>query len=128
MTTPAEKSNIRAGDIVWADFRPIRGSEQDGVRPALVLTDIDYHEHDAKAIVCPITSNERPWPTKVAVPEGSGVRGAILVDQVRSVDRAARGFRPAGRVPEATLAEVRRRLAALVGIDANGSPGEPDAP
>ncbi len=121
MTTPTVKSIPRAGDIVWVDFRPIRGGEQDGVRPALVLTDIEYHRRDAKAIVCPITSNERPWPTKVAIPEGSGVQGAILVDQVRAVDRLARGFRLAGRVPKATLAEVRARFAALIGIDPTGA-------
>lgn len=42
--------------------------------------------------------------------------GVILVDQVRVLDRSARGFRAVGRVPDMVLAEVRAKLAALVGI------------
>lgn len=118
MTSIAEgKSNLRAGDIVWVDFRPVRGSEQDGVRPTLVLADWEFHRRDNKAIVCPITKNEKPWPTKVIIPRGADVRGAVLVDQVCAVDRSAWGFKLAGRVPDATLMEVRVRLAALIGID-----------
>jgi mRNA interferase MazF len=117
MTTTAEGlSLLRAGDLVWVDLRPTRGREQGGVRPAVVLTDREYHRRNDTAIVCPITSNEQPWPTKVALPEGLAVSGVILVDQVRVLDRSARGFRAVGRVPDVVLAEVRAKLAALVGI------------
>jgi len=82
-----------------------------------VLTDNEFHRRNETAIVCPITSNATPWPTKVPLPAGLAIQGAILVDQVRSVDRTVRGFRRIGSVPETLLTEVRMRLAALVGID-----------
>lgn len=105
-----------AGDIVWVDLDPIRGTEQAGIRPALVLTTRQFHAHSRRALVCPITSNREPWPTKVSLPDGLQITGAILVDQVRTLDRQSRGFRPVGRVPDQVLEEVRARLAELVGI------------
>jgi mRNA interferase MazF len=115
-TTVGDSSLPQAGDLVWVDLEPTRGREQGGARPAVVLTDREFHRRGDTAIVCPITSNTAPWPTKVTLPDGLPVRGAVLVDQVRSLDRSARGFRFVGRVPEEILAEVRGRLAALLGI------------
>ena len=85
------------------------------MRPAIVLTDREFHRRNDIAIVCPITSNTNPWPTKVVLPDGLAAEGAILVDQVRTLDRAARGFRAIGRVPDEVLEEVRGRLASLRG-------------
>ncbi|MDC7784651.1 type II toxin-antitoxin system PemK/MazF family toxin [Rhodoplanes sp. TEM] len=102
------------------DLRPTRGRERSGVRPAVVLTDRDFHRLNDTAIVCPITSNTKPWPSKVLLPPGLAASGAILVDQIRMLDRGVRGFRPIGRVPPETLSAVRMRLAALVGINVGG--------
>jgi mRNA-degrading endonuclease toxin of MazEF toxin-antitoxin module len=82
-----------------------------------VLTDREFHRRNDTAIICPITSNKKPWPTKVILPDDLAVRGAVLVDQVRTLDRSARGFRSVGRVPDRILDEVRARLAGLLGID-----------
>ncbi len=105
------------GDLVWVDFTPQAGHEQAGHRPALVISPRIYHERSQTAVVCPITSNTGPWPWKVILPEGSVVGGAILVDQLRSVDRASRNVRIAGRAPGSIVAEVLGKLAALFGIE-----------
>ena len=75
-----------------------------------------YHERSKLAVVCPITSNTRPWPWKAVLPDGLAVAGAVLVDQVRAVDRAARRLRPAGLAPQSVVAEVQSKLAALFGL------------
>lgn len=106
-----------AGDLVWVDFHPQAGHEQAGHRPALVLTPRIYHERTALAIVCPITSNTDSYPFKVTLPEGLPIAGAVLADQARSIDRAARQLKFAGRAPRAVLLEVQGRLAALLGMD-----------
>jgi mRNA interferase MazF len=106
-----------AGDIVWVDFEPVRGSEQNGTRPALVLSGRLMHEATRLAIVCPVTRNISPWPTKVFLPGGLSVTGAILADQIRSVDRTTRGFRFIDRIPEEILTEVRFKIASLIGLD-----------
>jgi len=106
----------RAGDIGWIDLNPVRGTEQAGRRPVIILTDEAFNELDQRSIVCPITSNMSPWPTKVLLPDGLKTRGAILADQPRSVHRAERGFRFIERVPDSVLADARAILAALLGI------------
>ena len=117
MTTTRAESELRPGDLVLVEFGPVRGTEQDGVRPAIVVSEPEMHGFTRRAIVCPITRNVSPWPTKVMLPAGLKAEGAILVDQVRSIDREARILRRLGAVPASTLQEVREKLAALLGLD-----------
>jgi len=114
--TPAD-SVLAEGDIVLIDFAPVKGTEQDGTRPALVISTREMHEMTRRAIICPITRNIRAWLTKVFLPDGLVVTGAVLVDQVRSVDRHARILRRLGRAPDVLLLAVRHKLAALTGIE-----------
>lgn len=104
------------GDLVWLDFNPQAGREQAGRRPAMVLSPRSYHEATELVVVCPITSNVAPYPFKVILPDGGPVSGAILVDQVRCLDRNARHIVFIGRAPEEVLLQVRAKLSALLGI------------
>jgi mRNA interferase MazF len=52
------------------------------------------------------------------LPEGLTIGGAVLADQVKSIDRQARHLRIAGKAPGSVLLEVQAKLAALLGIDA----------
>jgi mRNA interferase MazF len=106
-----------AGDLVWVDFNPQSGHEQSGRRPALVLSPRAYHARTALAVVCPITSNITPYPFKVLLPEDLPIGGAVLADQVKSIDRRARGLQIAGAVPSSILADVKAKLAALLGFE-----------
>jgi mRNA interferase MazF len=115
---------LREGDLVRLDFDPVRGNEQGGERPALVLTSASFHATRNTAIVCPITRNLAPWPTKVVLPEGLPITGAVLVEQLRLISRAERGLAQIGRVPFETLQAVRRVLAVLLQISANPAEDE----
>jgi mRNA interferase MazF len=86
------------------------------------------HEFSRRAFVCPITRNTEPWPTKVLLPAGPPASGAVLVDQMRSIDRAERILRTLGRVPDDILLNVRQRLAALAGIDIADDRTDPSSP
>lgn len=108
----------QAGDIVWVDLRPTLGREQSGVRPAIVLSDLAFHLRNATAIICPITRNVSPWPTKILLPDGLGVSGAVLLDQIRCVDRSSRGFRRVGAVPSDLLLRIRLGIMELIGLPA----------
>jgi mRNA interferase MazF len=103
-----------AGDIAWVEFDPVRGAEQAGRRPALILTPRAYHQRSTRALVCPITSNIRPWPFKVMLPEGLKTTGAVLVDQLRAIDRTERMFTIIERAPRELLQGVLDRLSALL--------------
>jgi mRNA interferase MazF len=106
-----------AGDIAWIEFDPVRGTDQAGRRPALILTPQAYHQRSPRALVCPITSNMQPWVFKVMLPEGLKTKGAILVDQLRAIDRKERMFAIIERAPRAVLLDVVRRLGALLGFE-----------
>jgi mRNA interferase MazF len=105
-----------AGDIAWVEFDPILGTEQAGRRPALLLSSRAYHETSPRAVVCPITTTKRDWPFDVAVPPACQTRGFVLIDEVRTIDRSQRMFDVTETVSAGFLAEVRGRLAALLGI------------
>jgi mRNA interferase MazF len=105
-----------AGDIVWVDLNPVRGTEQGGVRPALIISSTNVHAFTMRSIICPITSNLDDWPTKVVLPHGMQTKGAVLADQLRSVDRSERGIRFIEKAPADLLANVREIIGALLEI------------
>lgn len=104
------------GDLVWLDLSPVRGNEQGGFRPALVLSDQDFHASRNTAVICPISKNTDPWPTKVLLPHGLEVEGAVLAEQVRLVARADRGLVRIDTVPRSVLRQVRLVLSTVLGI------------
>ena len=105
-----------AGDLIWTDFAPTKGREQSG-RPALVVSSRVFTEMTGLAVVCPITSRVRPFPTSVVFPPGSPVAGEVLISHIRSIDTLARPVIYAGAsVAPAVADEVRAKLAALVTI------------
>ena len=102
------------GDLVWLDFNPQAGHEQAGRRPALVLTPRGYHQRTPFAVVCPITSRVKGYPFEVLLPEGLAIAGAVLADQVKSVDRQVRRIEVAGRAPESVVEQVNAKLRTLL--------------
>jgi mRNA interferase MazF len=108
------KRIFERGDIVWIDFDPVKGTEQAGRRPALVLTDGGYNSRYPRSIVCPITSNTAAWPTNVRLPATCKTKGCVLADQVRTVHRDGRGFRFIEKAPASVVKNVQAIVASLV--------------
>jgi mRNA interferase MazF len=105
------------GDLIWTDFDPSRGREQAGRRPALVVSSAEFTDNTGLAVVCPITSRVRPFPTSVVLPPGLPIAGEILTSHIRSIDTTARPIRYAGSpVPRQTAQLVRAKLDALITI------------
>jgi mRNA interferase MazF len=73
------------GDIVWLDFEPQKGNEIKKTRPALVISCKKYNAKTNLAIFMPITSQIKHYPFELEV-NINGKAGAILCDQVRSLD------------------------------------------
>ena len=106
-----------AGDLIWTDFDSTLGQEQSGRRPALVVSAAAFSANTGLAVVCPIMSRVRPFPTSVVLPQGLPVAGEILISHVRSIDTLARPIRYAGAsVPAAVATEVRAKLQSFVTI------------
>jgi mRNA interferase MazF len=78
------------GDIIVLDFNPQAGHEQKGRRPAYVASNRDFHNLTNLAIVCPITSTIKGFPLHVPLDEQTETTGAIMCEQVKSLDLKAR--------------------------------------
>ena len=95
-----------AGDLVVLDFDPQSGHEQQGRRPALVVSHRKFSQSTGLAILCPITNTSRTTPYRVPLPPGSGVTGFVMCEQVKSLDVASRRIKRIGTAPPDLLVEV----------------------
>ena len=53
---------VKRGEIYWVEFDPVKGSEQSGVRPALVVQNDIGNRHSPTTVVVAITSRLPPQP------------------------------------------------------------------
>jgi mRNA interferase MazF len=102
------------GDIVWLTFDPQAGHEQAGIRPAVVLSPRAYNERSSLILVVPVTRNIKGYPFEVVLPPGLSVAGAVLSDQVKSVDWRARDARFVCSLPETIVKSILQRTVALL--------------
>jgi mRNA interferase MazF len=102
------------GDLVWLQFTPQAGHEQAGHRPAVALSPRSYNQKTGLALFCPVTSQIKGYPFEVKLPDGLPIKGAVLCDQVKSLDWSARLARLAARLPAATMDDVLAKVLALL--------------
>jgi len=105
----------RRGDAVWLQFNPQAGSEQAGRRPAVVISPEAYNGRVGLMICCPITNQQKGYPFEVALPDGVGVTGVILSDQVKSLDWRARQADFITALPDDVVEDVLAKLRTLLG-------------
>jgi mRNA interferase MazF len=104
-----------AGHIVMMDFDPQVGREQAKRRPALVLTDQRYNRASGLAVVCPLTSKRKTYPFALPITL-DGVEGAVLVDQLKSMDWAGRKAEFHSKADTGLLNKVRQYISVLLGM------------
>jgi len=107
------------GDVVMVNLDPTIGQEQNGQRPALVVSVDGLNKSPAGiVIVVPITGNDRGIPAHVPVEAGEGglTRASVLMaDQVRTVSVGRLGRR-LGKISSLTMGEVEDRLKLVLGL------------
>ena len=112
---------MRQGDVCWFRFGGV-GSEPAGRRPALVVQDDRFNRSAiSTAVIAAITSNLRlaamPGNVRLRRGEANLPRACVVnVSQLRTIDRT-RLDEPVGTLSGARMAEVRRGLALLLGIE-----------
>lgn len=102
------------GDAVWITLDPQAGHEQAGRRPAIILSPAAYNGRAGLALLCPITNQSKGYPFEVRIPPDLAVTGAVLSDQVKSMDWRARKAELICTLPDATVTEVMQRLETLL--------------
>jgi mRNA interferase MazF len=94
----------RLDEVCLAGLDPARGSEIQKTRPCLVVSPDEMNRHLRTVIIAPMTTAERPYPTRVSL-TFEGKRGQLALDQIRAVDRR-RLVRKLGRVSPRTAQAV----------------------
>lgn len=81
-------ATVLRGDIFWADLNPVRGREQAGLRPVLILSHEIFNQKSGTAIVMAITSQEQRsgFPLTLALAkERMPKRSWVKMSQIRTI-------------------------------------------
>lgn len=101
-------------DIVFLDFNPSIGHEQKGYRPALVISNNVFNKNTKMVIVCPITSNEKEFPTHYLLRSSKRVHGSVLCEHIRSIDYEIRNLKFVEKLSDTEFEEIIRLLDACI--------------
>lgn len=80
----------KRGDIVYANFNPAIGSEQNGIRPALILQNDIGNKYSHTVIVAAITtSHKKELPTHINLNSVDFLESnsTLLLEQIRTIDK-----------------------------------------
>ena len=114
-------SDIKRGDVVLVNLEPAKGSEQGGVRPALIIQNDLGNKYSSTTIISPITSKipskEYPFHVKLLRGDGGLERDStILLDQIRTIDKL-RIMKKLGQIDAAFLKKVDLAVRISFGLE-----------
>ena len=84
--------SIKRGDIFYVDLNPIKGSEQAGRRPVIIIQNNVGNEMSPTVIIAPLTTKKfsKEYPTNVHIKKGTASLkedSIILLSQIRTIDK-----------------------------------------
>ncbi len=110
-------ARILRGDIRWADLNPVRGREQAGLRPVLILSHDIFNDRSGTVIAAAITSQ----PQRAGFPltlqltsKGLPKRSWVKISQVRTLAVERIGKRLSKATPE-EIVQVIEGLNEIIG-------------
>ena len=110
-------ARILRGEIRWADLNPVRGREQAGQRPVLILSQDVFNERSGTVIAVALTSQAQRagFPLTLELhARGLPKRSWVKISQIRTlaVERIGKVI---GRAPPEELAQVVEGLNEIIG-------------
>ncbi|WP_294878141.1 type II toxin-antitoxin system PemK/MazF family toxin [Sulfurimonas sp. RIFOXYB12_FULL_35_9] len=103
----------KKGDLVILTFDPSAGHEQQGRRPALIISNEVFNKHVGLAIACPITNTDRNFPFHVKL-DSTNLTGFVMTEQIKSVDYNVRKVKFVERVSDEVMEKVLGMLESVV--------------
>lgn len=112
--------NISRGDIVLCDLNPVKGTEQRGIRPVVIVQIDRANQVSPHTIIVPFTSKIRRalLLSHVFVPssvEGLTQDSVILCEQIRIIDKS-RIIKVIGHLDRSYLEQVEKALCVILGL------------
>ena len=110
-------ARILRGDVLWADLNPVKGHEQAGLRPVLILSPEVFNERSGTVIAMALTSQPQRagFPltleiTSVALPKPTWVK----ISQIRTLSVERLGKRM-GHVSDDEMRQIVDGLNEIIG-------------
>lgn len=115
------KMEIKRGEIVLVDFEPVKGSEQGGIRPSLIIQNDIFNKYSPTTIVAPITSKsfKKEYPTNVLIKKEDSklnLDSTILLNQIKTIDKS-RIIKRISSLNIYTMNKVNRAIKVSLSID-----------
>ena len=111
---------IKRGDIFYADLSPVIGSEQNGIRPVLILQNDTGNRHSPTVVIAAITGKPKKTklPTHYMLPAMRGlyIPSVVLLEQIRTIDKS-RLQTYIGTLDEITMKGVDRAFTVSLGLN-----------
>ena len=108
---------MKQGELWYADLSPVKGSEQAGYRPVVVLSGNLMNEHLNTVICCPLTSKVKNYHGNVVLtPDAENKLKAvseILTTQIRCIAKE-RLVKKIGQVTPEQLSKTKQTLGDLL--------------
>jgi mRNA interferase MazF len=108
---------VLRGDVVWADLNPVRGSEQAGLRPVLVLSADVFNRHSGTVVAVAITSQPPRAGFPLTLPLSDPKlpkKSWVKLGQIRTLSTERLGKRLARATPD-ELEQVLEGLNEILG-------------
>ncbi len=104
-------TKFHVGEIWKIKLYPVRGSEQDGIRPCLIVSPDSMNLALQTLIVLPITRSKKDWPTRVKVLVDS-TESQACIEHIRSVSKD-RFLEKLASISQIEMALIRKHLLAV---------------
>jgi mRNA interferase MazF len=100
-------------DVFLVNLDPTVGSEIQKTRPCVIVSPDEMNRYIATVIIAPMATKGRPYPTRIGC-QFQGKEGQIVLDQIRTVDRA-RLVKKLGQISQDEQRAVLNTLAEMFG-------------
>ena len=109
---------IKRGEIYYANLYPVKGSEQGGIRPVLILQNDKGNEYSHTTIVTSITcKRKRNLPTHIFIKsKGLKKKSVVMLEQIRTIDKS-RLIRYVGKLDNKTMNKINQAINISLGME-----------
>ena len=120
-------TNVKRGDIFYADLSPVVGSEQGGTRPVLIVQNDTGNRHSPTVIAAAITSQtgKARLPTHISLAGhdvGLTKDSVVLLEQIRTIDKRRLRERM-GRIDDQSMVNINHALSVSFGLENSRAEG-----
>ena len=103
--------NCLNSEIWKVKLYPVKGSEQDGVRPCVIISPNSMNKALKTVIVAPLTTSLKDWPTRVNISFGE-FSGQACLEHIRSVSKERLSER-LGKTSPAEISTIQKHLRSM---------------